>query len=78
MPVLEGVGWTLLGGKSMVATSPDSFYIQDTRNQTIVNAYLGVRIGYAQNVDCYVGYGRALTGQYWAKDIYRIEFRLSY
>lgn len=78
MPVLEGVGWTLLSGKTMVATAPDAFEIQDARNQTIVNAYLGIRAGYGKNVDFYIGYGRSLTGQFWARDMYRFEFRFLY
>lgn len=78
MPVLEAVGWTVLGGQTMAASSPDSFIIQDAHNQTIVNAYLGMRVGYARNVDMYLGYGRSLTGDFWARDMFRFEVRLSY
>jgi hypothetical protein len=78
MPVLEGIGWTVMGGKTMLASSPDNFVVQDARNQTIVNGYLGLRVGYAQNVDFYIGYGRSFTGQFWARDMYRFEVRFSY
>jgi Putative MetA-pathway of phenol degradation len=77
-PVVEAIGWTVLGGKTMIASSPDNFVIQDARNTTIANAYLGMRLGYGQNLDFYLGYGRALTGQYWARDMYRVEVRLSF
>ena len=77
-PVLEGIGWTVLSGKTMLASSPDSFVVQEARNQTIVNAYLGLRLGYSNNFDMYLGYGRSLTGQFWARDMYRFEVRLSY
>ena len=78
MPVAEAIGWTVLGGKTMLASSPDNFVVQEARNQTIANAYLGMRIGYAQNVDLYLGYGRSFTGQFWSRETYRVEFRLSY
>jgi hypothetical protein len=78
MPVVEAIGWTTLGGKTMLATSADNFIIQDANNQTIVNAYLGLRVGYAQNVDLYLGYGRSLTGDFWARDNFRFEVRFSY
>lgn len=78
MPVAEAIGWTVLGGKTMLASSPDNFVVQDARNQTIANGYLGMRVGYAQNVDLYLGYGRAFTGQAWAREMYRFELRLSY
>lgn len=78
MPVVEAIGWTCLSGQSMVASSPDSFIIQDARNQTIVNAYIGLRVGYARNMDMYLGYGRSLTGDFWARDMFRFEVRLSY
>jgi hypothetical protein len=78
MPVVEGIGWTVLSGKTMLASSPDNFVVQEARNQTIVNGYLGLRVGYTQNVDLYLGYGRSFTGQFWARDMYRFEVRLSY
>lgn len=78
MPVVEAIGWSVLGGKTLVASSQDNFVVQDARDQTIVNAYLGVRVGYAQNVDLYLGYGRSVTGQFWARDMFRLEVRLAY
>jgi hypothetical protein len=78
MPVVEAIGWTVMSGKTMIAESVDNFVIREARNATIVNAYLGVRVGYARNVDLYVGYGRSFTGDYWARDTVRVEVRLSY
>ncbi|MBM3996456.1 MAG: transporter [Planctomycetes bacterium] len=74
-PVVEGVGWTVLSGKTVVASSPDSFVIQEARNQTIFNASLGLRFGYGRNTDMYIGYGRAFTGHTWGRDMVRVEFR---
>jgi hypothetical protein len=78
MPVLEGVGWTVLSGKTMIASSPDNFAVQDAHGQTIVNAYLGLRVGYGKSLDFYLGYGHSLTGLAWARETYRFEMRFSY
>jgi hypothetical protein len=77
-PVLEGVGWSVLGGKSMVVTSPDSYYIQSAAGQTIINGYLGMRLGMGNYLDFYAGYGRCFTGSSWARDNVRVELRLFY
>lgn len=77
-PVLEGVGWTVLSGETMFANNAHSFVIESASGQTIFNAYLGVRFGYGQNLDLYLGYGRSLTGDYWNRDTYRFELRFLY
>ncbi len=77
-PVVEGIGWTVLRGKTMIASSPDLFTIQDASGQTTVNAYLGLRWGYGANLDFYAGYGRAFTGNYWQRDLFRFEIRYVY
>lgn len=78
VPVVEGVGWTVLSGKTMLASSADSFVVQDAHGQTIANAYLGMRFGYGKNIDLYLGYGRSFTGDFWNRDTYRFEMRFSY
>jgi len=74
-PVVEAVGWTVLGGKEQVALTPDVFFIQDATGDTIVNIKAGFRAGYGSQWDWYVGYGRALTGTTWYKEDFRAEFR---
>ena len=37
-----------------------------------------VRVGLGDSADIYVGYGRALTGEVWYKDLLRLEYRLTY
>jgi hypothetical protein len=78
VPVAECVGWSVLAGKTMTATSADSFIIEDARKQTIINAYFGMRFGFGQHLDFYAGYGRSLTGDFWQRDIYRFEMRFCY
>lgn len=82
LPVAEFVGWTVLNGK-------DTAFPEVTENaagQTIVNAKFGVRTmlgqpvgnGILSRADVYAGYGRALTGDVWYKDIMRFELRVRY
>jgi hypothetical protein len=85
-PVLEFVGWSVLDGKELAAASPTFAVTEDASGDTIVNAKMGVRFALGQpgdtglmsGSDLYVGYGRALTGEVWYKDILRVELRLSY
>jgi hypothetical protein len=81
-PVVEFVGWTVLSGKESIDFSP---FLQDAAGATIVNAKLGLRIGFGQAApgtpyptrsDLYIGYGRALTGEVWYQDLFRLEYRL--
>jgi hypothetical protein len=94
MPVAELVGWTVLGGKELAVANPGLInepqtsitQIQDASGDTIVNAKLGVRVGFGDleqrgllsQSDLYVGYGRALTGDVWYKDILRVEYRMRF
>ena len=83
-PVVEMVGWTVLSGKEL---NPDLGQAVRAHGDTIVNAKFGVRIGFGEanpgslsptRSDLYVGYGRALTGEVWYKDLLRVEYRLFY
>jgi len=78
MPVLEGVGWTVMSGKTAFAYSADNYVIEEAHGQTVANGYLGVRWGYGANLDFYAGYGRSFTGHYWSRDTMRFEVRYSY
>jgi hypothetical protein len=74
-PVAELVGWTVLSGKEF-ANPPG--VILDAAGDTIVNAKIGARFWFGNHSDIYVGYGRALTGAVWYKDIVRAEYRLAF
>ncbi|MBN9119655.1 MAG: hypothetical protein J0I06_10955, partial [Planctomycetes bacterium] len=80
-PVLELVGWNVLSGKEL---DPDALAAVSAAGDTIVNAKFGLRVGFGNPVvgspyptrsDLYIGYGRALTGEVWYKDLLRVEFR---
>jgi hypothetical protein len=80
-PVAELVGWTVLSGEETKVDVPVS-----AAGDTIVNAKFGVRVGFGalrqpgfiNRSDVYVGYGRALTGDVWYKNIFRFEYRLRF
>ncbi len=74
-PVVEVVGWTVLGGKEFDATTGG---IYDADGDTIVNLKLGARLNYGEHISLYGGYGRALTGAVWYKDLARVELRLNF
>jgi hypothetical protein len=84
-PVGELVGWTVLSGKEFVPNltnlTPSGMLgtvQQNAAGETIVNAKVGVRLWLGENNSLYAGYGRALTGTVWYKDIFRLEYRLTF
>ncbi len=72
-PVVELVGWTVLSGKESSVDVP----IESAVGDTIVNAKIGARVGRGAN-SLYLGYGRALTGEVWYRDTFRLEFRRTF
>lgn len=84
-PVVEVVGWTVLDGEAFAVRSFDPAIglpslvgtVEDSDGDTIVNAKFGVRVGIG-DVDIYGGYGRALTGDTWYEEIYRLEIRYAF
>lgn len=83
-PVGEVVGWTVLSGKEL---DPQRGAAVSAVGDTIVNAKFGVRIGlgaprlgqpFPTRSDLYIGYGRAMTGEVWYKDMLRLEYRMSF
>lgn len=88
-PVVELIGWTVLDGRELAVATLTPIEVaapQDASGDTIVNAKLGVRfricnenpMGLLSGSDVYVGYGRALTGDVWYKDMLRVEWRLRF
>jgi hypothetical protein len=75
-PVVEFVGWEVLGGKELAAVTPTTFVVEDAAGDSILNVKAGLRFGFGDRADFYAGYGRALTGDTWYRDIWRLEFRL--
>jgi hypothetical protein len=92
-PIAEVVGWSVLSGKELVVLqeSPDvrvggNAFVEKSHGEFILNAKFGLRFGFSNNdcnglfrgSDLALSYGRALTGDVWYKDIFRIEYRLHF
>lgn len=73
-PVAEVVGWTVLDGQQAIYHPPVRA-VADATGDTIVNGKFGARFGWTDRWDLYAGYGRALTGEVWYKDVLRLELR---
>jgi hypothetical protein len=85
-PIVETVGWTVLSGKEFSPDIPNGG-IKSASGDTIVNLKFGLRFNFGQTTcgstfinhsDLYVGYGRALTGDVWYKEVVRLEYRLRF
>ncbi len=74
-PLVECAGWTVLNGEALVAQSATSFGLEKASGDTIVNVFFGLRCGFGSRMDLYGGYGRAVTGPAWYRDIWRLEYR---
>lgn len=76
VPVVELVGWKVLGGFATVSDNgvpvPPRL-AERADGLSILNLKVGLRVGPA-----YVGYGRALTREIWYNQIFRVELRFSY
>ena len=77
-PVVGGQGWSVVRGRETVFVNPKQSFIRTARGDAIVNGNVGVRAGWGYLGDVYVGYSRALTGDVWYKDMFRVELRWFY
>ncbi len=57
---------------------PGDHGVISAAGDTIVNGKIGLRTYFGSGSDIYFGWGRALTGERWYKDIYRVEYRNSF
>ena len=71
-PVVEIVGWHILGGMVTGAANPDATGIN------IVNGKIGIRTGFGRRSSIYAGFGHKLTKEDWYQDIFRVEYRYSF
>ena len=72
-PVLEVVGWRVLGGNQTTCRDDECRFLDADAN--IVNAKLGTRLAWGGGSSVYVGYGLALTDAAWYRSIIRAEYR---
>jgi len=57
---------------------PNNHGVTSAVGDTIVNGKIGVRTYLNNGIDCYVGYGHALTVDRWYSDIIRVELRFCF
>jgi hypothetical protein len=74
-PVLEMVGWHVLGGFQTFPPAPLAALPVGGTN--IVNLKAGFRFNFGRN-SVYVGYGHAVTHATWYQDIFRMEYRMAF
>jgi hypothetical protein len=72
-PVVELVGWHVLGGLQQAAGT-----LGPADGTNIVNLKFGARTTFDNRSSFYVGYGHALTAAVWYSDIVRLEYRYSF
>ncbi len=77
-PVAEFVGWTVLGGKEARLLPNGTAPVLGAAGVSIVNVKVGYRLDVGERFGVYAGYGRALTGERWYADTFRLEGRWLY
>lgn len=74
-PVLEMVGWHVLGGFDTYPPAPLAALPVGGTN--IVNLKGGFRFNFGRN-SVYVGYGHAVTHATWYQEVFRAEYRIAF
>ena len=74
-PTAEAIGWTVLGGHESRLLPDGRSAVLDSNGTTVVNVKLGARLDLGDRAGLYAGYGRAVTGERWYRDVFRVEFR---
>jgi hypothetical protein len=77
-PTAEAVGWTVLGGHESRLMPDGKTAVLDSAGVTVVNVKLGARLDLGRQASIYAGYGQAVTGDRWYRDVFRIEFQWLY
>ena len=72
-PVIELVGWHVLGGLQQ-----DAGTLGPAEGTNIVNLKFGARTTFDEVSSFYVGYGHALTDAVWYNNIIRFEYRYTF
>ena len=72
-PVIELVGWHVLGGQQQNAGT-----LGLAEGTNIVNLKFGARTTFDEVSSFYVGYGHSLTDAMWYSNILRVEYKYSF
>jgi hypothetical protein len=79
-PVIELVGWSVLGGLVTDNTTATPTFQQavSAAGTNIVNLKVGARTVVGSHSSFYIGYGHQLTHAVWYKEIVRAEYRYTF
>jgi hypothetical protein len=77
-PTLEAIGWSVLNGQESRLLPGGRVATLDATGTTVVNLKVGARLDLGERFGVYAGYGRAVTGERWYRDVFRVEFRWLY
>jgi hypothetical protein len=77
-PTLEAIGWSVLNGQESRLLPTGRVTTLDSTGTTVVNLKVGARLDVGERFGLYAGYGRAVTGERWYRDVFRIEVRWLY
>jgi hypothetical protein len=77
-PIAEAIGWTVLGGSESRLLPDGRTAVVDSAGTTVVNVKLGARLDVGDRASLYAGYGQAVTGDRWYRDVFRVEFEWLY
>jgi hypothetical protein len=77
-PTTEFIGWTVLGGRQSRLEPNGEVLPQSAAGVSILNAKVGARLDVGDRLGFYMGYGRAITGETWYRDVLRLEARWLY
>ncbi len=77
-PVAEAIGWTVLGGHESRLLPTGRTAVLDSAGTTVGNVKLGARLDVGDRASLYAGYGQAVTGDRWYRDVFRVEVEWLY
>jgi len=77
-PIFEAIGWSVLDGRESRLMPDGTTAVLDAGGTTVVNLKLGARLDIGERASLYAGYGQAVTGERWYRDVLRVEFRWLY
>ena len=77
-PVIEVVGWRVLGGLETNASKLPNNPIVSATDTNIVNVKVGARTTIGANHSFYIGFGQAVTQERWYRHFVRFEYRFAF
>jgi hypothetical protein len=77
-PTVEMIGWSVLDGRESRLMPNGTVAVHNAGGTHVVNVKVGARLDLGERFGLYAGYGRAITGERWYRDVLRVELRWLY